>query len=60
MSDLIGTKEIASLFDLTREYVTDKVVRRADFPKPKLKLNRKTRKWSAEEVEAWRKKTAAM
>lgn len=58
MKELLTTKEIADLFCFSRAYVTDKVVKRPDFPKPEIKLNRKTRKWRADEVEAWRKRNS--
>lgn len=53
---LIGTKEIAEMFALSREYVTDKLTKRADFPKPQLKVNRKVKRWDLAEIEAWRKR----
>lgn len=58
MSALIDTRAIAERLELTREYVTDKLVKRPDFPKPYLNINRKVRKWLAEDVEMWRKRTA--
>lgn len=55
---LIDTAGIAERLELSREYVTDKLVKRPDFPKPHLNVNRKVRKWLAEDIEAWRKRTA--
>jgi predicted DNA-binding transcriptional regulator AlpA len=58
MSALLDTGQIAARLELSREYVTDKLVKRPDFPKPHLKVNRKVRKWLADDIEAWRKRTA--
>lgn len=56
--NLIDTKDIAQRLSLSREYVTDKLVKRPDFPRPKLNVNRKVRKWESDDVDAWVKKLA--
>lgn len=55
--DLVGTGEIARMFRLSREYVTDKLVKRYDFPKPAIRLSRRLVRWRWADVEAFRKKT---
>lgn len=51
MRDLITTAEIAKMFGLNRAYVTDKLVKRHDFPAPVIEISQKTRKWLREDVE---------
>jgi predicted DNA-binding transcriptional regulator AlpA len=53
MSDLIDTAYIADRLGYEREYVTDRVVKREDFPAPAFKLNRKAVKWRLADFEAW-------
>ena len=54
MAELIGTAEIATELCLDRDYVTRRVVKRPEFPPPRLKLSQKTVKWAREEFEAWK------
>ena len=49
----LDTAGIAALLGLTREYVTDHVTKRVDFPKPFINVSRKTRYWRTSEVMAW-------
>ena len=49
----LDTAGIAALLGLTREYVTDHVTKRVDFPKPFINVSRKTRYWRTSEVHAW-------
>ena len=49
----MDTAGIAALLGLTREYVTDHVTKRVDFPKPFINVSRKTRYWRTSEVMAW-------
>jgi predicted DNA-binding transcriptional regulator AlpA len=53
MNDTIDTKDIAELLGYSREYVTDRVTKREDFPVPVLRLSRKAVRWSAADVRAW-------
>jgi predicted DNA-binding transcriptional regulator AlpA len=55
---LWGTREMALVWNLNREYVTDHIVKKPDFPQPALNLSNKTRRWRRDEVEAWRRKHA--
>ena len=49
----LDTAGIAELLGLTREYVTDCVTKRVDFPKPFINVSRKTRYWRTSDVQAW-------
>jgi predicted DNA-binding transcriptional regulator AlpA len=53
MSALIDTGTIASLLGVSREYVTDKLTKRPDFPRPRVNVSQRLRKWSEAEVRAW-------
>ena len=53
MNDLIDTMGIAQLLGLTRDYTTDRVIKRPDFPKPRIAISQKTKRWAREEVERW-------
>lgn len=56
--DLWSTKEIAAAWKLNREYVTDVLTKRPDFPEPALNLSRKTRRWKRIDCEAFRQRNA--
>lgn len=49
----VDTAEIADMLDVTREYVTDKLTKRADFPAPIVNRSRRLRRWDRKDVEAW-------
>ncbi len=49
----LDTAGIAALLGLSREYVTDRITKRVDFPKPFINVSRKTRYWRTSEVHAW-------
>jgi predicted DNA-binding transcriptional regulator AlpA len=51
--NLIDTADIAGMMGVSREYVTDKITKRADFPAPKLNRSRRLRRWEREDVERW-------
>jgi predicted DNA-binding transcriptional regulator AlpA len=53
MSALIDTGQIAQMLGLNREYVTDKLTKRPDFPRPLVSLSRKLRRWSRAEIAVW-------
>lgn len=56
MNDYMNTAQIAETLGLNQEYVTDRVVKRPDFPAPAFRLSRKTRGWERAKVEAWIRK----
>lgn len=51
--NLIDTADIAGMMGVTREYATDKITKRSDFPAPKLNRSRRLRRWEREDVERW-------
>lgn len=53
---LLSIDDIAVRVGESREYVRDKIVKRADFPRPSLVLSRKVVKWSLVDFEAWLEK----
>ena len=53
MSALIDTGEIARILGVTREYVTDKLSKQPGFPKPRVNVNRRLRRWAEADVRAW-------
>ena len=58
MSDYINTADMAEALGLEREYVTDRVTKRPDFPAPAMRLSKKTVLWWRSEFDAWRKAQA--
>lgn len=54
--EMVGTGEMAAMWRLSRQHVTNEITKRPDFPQPALNLTRKTRRWLLVEVEAWRLK----
>ena len=54
-AELIDTKDIASALGLGREYVTDRVTKRPDFPAPVLRLSAKVVRWARADFERWHK-----
>lgn len=56
MSELIGIAEISQALNLSHDYVRDRLVKRADFPRPALSLSQKCRRWSRESFEEWLRK----
>jgi predicted DNA-binding transcriptional regulator AlpA len=58
----INTAEIAELLHVTREYVTDKLSKRPDFPRPVVNFSQRSRRWKRDQIETWagtRQKQAA-
>ena len=54
-AELIDTQGIAAALGLGREYVTDRVTKRPDFPAPVLRLSAKVVKWAWADFERWHK-----
>ena len=50
---LLDTEGIASLLGCTREHVTDRLSKKPGFPKPKINLSQKLRRWDKDEVMAF-------
>ena len=55
----MNTADIATLLGVTREHVTDRITKRADFPKPFINVSRRVRYWRTSDVLDWLKKGAA-
>lgn len=53
MSALLDTGQIAALLNLTRPYVTDKLTKRPDFPKPAVAKSQKLKRWRECDIRAW-------
>ena len=53
MSALLDTADIAQILGLTRAYVTDKLTKRPDFPRPVVNVTRRIRRWRESDVRAW-------
>lgn len=53
MTALLDTAQIAAMLSMTREYVTDRLTKRPDFPKPRIALNRKTKRWAECDIREW-------
>lgn len=52
----ITIEQMAAILQERPEYVRDRVVKRADFPRPALVLSRKVVKWSQTDWEQWLEK----
>lgn len=49
----VTTKDIADTLGVTREYVTDKLTKRPDFPKPFVNKSQRLRRWKESDFRAW-------
>ena len=54
----LDTAGIAEMLGVTREHVTDRITKRADFPKPFINVSRRLRFWRQSDVHAWMHKGA--
>lgn len=50
---MLTREDIASMLGISRDVLRKKVEARPDFPKPALRLSRKTVRWEREDVERW-------
>lgn len=46
----IDTADIAKMLDCTRNHVTDRIVKQADFPAPVINLSSRLRRWKLTDV----------
>lgn len=53
METVIDTAEIARMIGLSREHVTDRLIKRPDFPKPAINISQRTRYWRRADVLAY-------
>jgi predicted DNA-binding transcriptional regulator AlpA len=49
----VTTKDIAEALGLTRQYVTDVLTKRPDFPKPFINKSQRLRRWRDSDFKAW-------
>jgi len=49
----LDTAGIAELLGLSRVHVTDRIIKRVDFPKPFINVSSRTRYWRTSDVLAW-------
>lgn len=52
---MIDRERIASMLGVTRDYVRTRLEPRPDFPRPALRLSRKTVRWDEGEIARWMK-----
>ena len=53
MTETLDTAQIAQLLGYCRRQVTERVIKRPDFPKPKINVSPRCRRWPREDVERW-------
>lgn len=51
--DLVGTADIARILGVSRAHATNRITKRADFPKPVVNLTQRLRRWKRADVERW-------
>jgi len=59
-NDLLTIDDLALTLGLKRETVRDRIVKRADFPRPAVSLSQKIRRWSEGDVTEWLSKHYAL
>lgn len=50
---LLTLDDISEMFKLSRVYVRDSLVKRADFPRPYIAVSQKSKRWDLAAVTAW-------
>jgi predicted DNA-binding transcriptional regulator AlpA len=58
-NDLIDTSIIARMLGVTRAWATSSITKQPGFPKPRINLSQRLRRWSREDVTKWVQKTSA-
>lgn len=53
MTDMIGTKEIATMLGVSREHCVNRIIKRPDFPRPAIDLSQRMRRWKRQDVMRW-------
>jgi predicted DNA-binding transcriptional regulator AlpA len=51
--ELIDTKEIAAMLGVCRAHAVGRIIKRPDFPPPKVDLSQKLRRWDRGAVMKW-------
>ncbi len=49
----LAPADIGAMLSMKPEYVTDKLSKRPDFPRPDLMLSGRIRRWKRETIERW-------
>lgn len=50
---MLNREEIAKMLGISRDHFRKRIEVRPDFPRPALRLSRKTVRWDAETVQQW-------
>jgi len=58
-NDLIDTGGIAKMFGITRAWATDSITKQPGFPRPRINLSQRLRRWSRDDVTQWAKRETA-
>jgi predicted DNA-binding transcriptional regulator AlpA len=58
MSNEIDAGQVAELLGVSRQHFTDRISKRADFPKPVVNFSPRSRRWRHADVLAWRGRAA--
>lgn len=53
MTDTIDTAQIAKILGCSRRHVAERLIKRPDFPKPKIAVSQRCRRWAEADVMAW-------
>jgi len=53
MTEPMTTEDIAKALKVSTRHAREKVVTRADFPRPAVALSRKMRRWDSADVQRW-------
>lgn len=51
--NLLTIDDISQMLKLSRVYVRDTLVKKADFPRPSLSISQKNRRWAMADLESW-------
>jgi predicted DNA-binding transcriptional regulator AlpA len=60
VSELLTLSDLGAALGLTPAYVRDRIVKRADFPRPALSISQKNRRWSRGDFDGWLKRQAKL
>jgi predicted DNA-binding transcriptional regulator AlpA len=51
--DLMTTKDISTLLGVCHRHCVERIMKRPDFPQPKVNLSRRLKRWSRTDVLKW-------
>lgn len=58
-NDLIDTRSIAQMLGVTRAWATSSITKQPGFPRPRVNLSQRLRRWSRDDVVQWVKQVSA-